>query len=211
MEHIAIKDLKIKIDIIMILNIISSKKEFEVDIFGNIYQDTNKNNTNNPIIYKSNYNDTSSLLLDAKSLALKIFKDYKPEINGTICTLNPVAAWQEVISLNQSRMLYFDHQTDGVEIFEDDALEEYGWHCIPCDITYRDISEFIEENCEGVLVYYDNDVQFNGFVIVDDIEDVREKVYSFIIKQIKEKLAKNNLDLDDDEVLESLEFFNLEV
>ncbi|XPV67417.1 MAG: hypothetical protein ACNI25_08815 [Halarcobacter sp.] len=210
MEHIAIKDIKIKIDIIKILNIISSKKEFEIDIFGEINQDINSD-IKKPIIYKYNKNDNKSLLLDAKNLASNIFKDYKPEINGSICVLNPINAWQEVISLNQSKMLYFDHQTDGIEIFEDDILEEYGWHCIPCDITYRDISEFIENNCDGILVFYDNDIQFNGFVIVDDIKDVREKVYLFIIKRLKKMLADDSLDLDDDEILESLEYFNIEV
>ncbi len=210
MEHIAIKDKKVKIDIIKLLNIISLKKGFEIDLNGNlIIQNEEKKQT--PIIFKSNENDNFRLLVDSKSLVSNIFKDYKPEINGTICVLNLVSAWQQIIDFNKSQMLYFDHQTDGVEIFEDETLEEYGWHCIPCDITYRQLSEFIESSCEGCLVFYDNEIQFNGFVIVKDIEDVRNKVYTFIINNLKDKLDNNKLDLDDDEVLESLQFFNIKV
>lgn len=209
-ELIDIKELKISIDIIKILNIISTKNRFEIDIFGNI---NNENKTDKliPIIYKHEINDNLSKILDAKNLSQNIFKEYKPEINGTMCVLNPINAWQQVINLNQSNMLYFDHQTDGVELFEDEILEEYGWHCIPCDITYRDISEFIEKSCEGFLVFYDNSVQFNGFVFVKDIEDVRQKVHSFILEQLNKKIVDNSLDLDDEEVLESLDFFNIKV
>lgn len=108
-------------------------------------------------------------------------------------------------------MLYFDHQTDGVELFEDKELENIGWLSIVCDISYREISDFIEANCNGTLVYYDNEIQFNGFVIVDDINDVREKVKDFISNKIKEKIEEDLIDIDDDEVLESLEFFNIKV
>ena len=73
-------------------------------------------------------------------------------------------------------MLYFDHQSDGVELFEDKELEDYGWNASALDINYREISEFIEEFCEGVLLCYDNEIQFSGFIIVDDVNDVKIKV-----------------------------------
>jgi len=209
LKHISIKELKIDIDIIKVLNIISSNKSLEIDIDGNFYIDEECDKTT-PIIYRSKVEENSSLF-DAKTLALKLFKEYKPEINGSICRLNLLSAWQEIIDLNKERILYFDHQTDGVELFEDEILEEYGWHCIPCEISYREISEFIEKTCEGVLVYYDNEIQFNGFVIIEDITDVREKVYNFLLNRLNEKFENNDLDMDDSEIVESLEFFNIKV
>ena len=147
--------------------------------------------------------------MDIKILINNIFKNYNPIINGNQCLLKPLKAWQEIISLNQSRMLYFDHQTDGVELFENKELENIGWHAVACDISYREISDFIESNCEGILVYYDNEVQFNGFVIVEDFEKTKVLTRDFIIKTIKEKIMKELIDIKDDDVIEALEFFEI--
>ena len=54
----------------------------------------------------------------------------------------------------------------------------------------RQISEFIEESCDGVLLCYDNEIQFSGFVIVENIEDVRVKVKDFIINKAKENIKE---------------------
>ena len=152
-----------------------------------------------------------SSINDAKSLALKLFESYKPVINGTICKIKPLPNWQSIIDLNKESMLYFDHQSDGVELFEDKVLEDYGWYANALGINYREISEFIEENCDGTLVFYDNQVQFNGFCIVDNIEDVREKVKAYIIKQTLKNIDENSVDLDDEDVIESLEYFEIRV
>jgi hypothetical protein len=108
-------------------------------------------------------------------------------------------------------MLYFDHQSDGVEFFEDKILEDYGWNASALEINYRQISDFIEENCEGILLCYDNEVQFNGFTIVEDINDVRLKVKEFIQTQAKINIDKDIVDLDDEDVIDALELFELKV
>jgi len=210
LKQVNIKDLNIKIDITNILNAVTSKQEVFIDINGKIYIDK-ECPSSIPIIFKLSTQENVSPLLDAKAMAINIFKDYKPVISGTICTLKPIMAWQEIIFLNQPRMLYFDHQSDGVELFEDKLMEDYGWNCTPCDISYREISEFIESNCNGTFVFYDNEVQFNGFVIVDDIEDTREKVKNYIVNKIKEKIEEDEIDIDDSEVQESLEYFDIKV
>ena len=111
--------------------------------------------------------------------------------------------------MNKENMLYFDHQSDGVEIFEDKILEDYGWNASALEINYRQISEFIEESCEGILLCYDNEIQFSGFVIVENIEDVRLKVKDFIVDKTKENIKEKSIDMQDDDVIEALEFFGI--
>lgn len=208
MTKINIKDLELNIDIVHILNLYSLKSPFFIDIKGNIYRNENELK-NNPVIYKIvSFKDNSSLL-DAKALTLKLFTDYKPSISGTICKIKPVVNWQNIIDMNKEYMLYFDHQSDGVELFEDKELEDFGWHASALDINYRTISEFIEDNCEGTLLFYDNTVQFNGFAIIDDITDTRKKVKEFIIAQTKKNIEDSIIDLDDEDVIEALEFFDI--
>ena len=108
-------------------------------------------------------------------------------------------------------MLYFDHQSDGVEIFEDKTLENYGWQASALNINYREISEFIEDSCEGVLLCYDNNIQFNGFVIVENIEEVRTKVKEYIINKTNENIKEETIDIEEDDVIEALEFFGMKV
>ena len=150
-----------------------------------------------------------SSMLDAKAIASSLLADYKPTITGTICKIKPVSNWQNIIDMNKENMLYFDHQSDGVELFEDKELEDYGWNASALEINYRQISEFIEESCEGVLLCYDNEIQFSGFVIVDDINEVKTKVKEFIVNKAKENLEEELFDIEDDDVIEALEFFGI--
>ncbi len=102
--------------------------------------------------------------------------------------------------------LYQDHPNDGIDLFCDTQLENMGWHASTFDfLKYRDIAEYIEENCEGTLTFNNHPMGFNGFVEVTDIEDVRVKVKAFIIAQIK----ANKLDEYDDDQQEALEFFEI--
>ena len=210
MKEINIKDLSIEIDLIKILNAISQKRKIEIDINGEIFLNENID-LKKPVIFKLEKYENIPNILDTKALVNNIFKNYNPTIKENYCLLKPLKAWQEIIFLNQSRMLYFDHQTDGVELFEDEELENIGWNAVACDISYREISDFIESNCEGILVYYDNQIQFNGFVIVEDIQKSKILVKDFIIKKIVEKIEEDLIDIEDDDVLEALEFFEIKV
>ena len=112
----------------------------------------------------------------------------------------------KLVEQKHKEFLYQDHPNDGIDLFCDTELEEMGWHSSTFDfIKYRDIAEFIEENCSGTLTFSNHPMGFNGFVEVDDIEDVRVKVKAFIIEQIK----ANKLDSYDDDQEEALEFFNI--
>ena len=208
MKKINIKDLELNIDITQILNLHSSKAPIIIDVDGNIYNNEN-DVKKKAVIFKQITPKQISSMLDAKAIASNLFADYKPNILGTICKIKPVSNWQNIIDMNKDNMLYFDHQSDGVEMFEDKVLEDYGWHASALEINYREISEFIEDNCEGVLLCYDNTIQFSGFVIVDDINDVRAKVKEYIANKAKENIKENLVDVEDDDVIEALELFEI--
>ncbi len=112
----------------------------------------------------------------------------------------------KLVESKKNEYLYHDHPSDGLDLFTDEVVEDYGWHAISFDfITYRGIAEFIENNCDGKFYFNDHPMGFNGFVIVDDIEKTREQIKVYIIEQIK---ANPIDDLDDDQE-EALEFFGI--
>lgn len=208
MKKINIKDLELNIDITHILNLYASRTPIIIDVDGNIYTKLEEVKKK-AVIYKNMDSKQISSMLDAKAIASQLFADYKPTISGTICKIKPVSNWQNIIDLNKENMLYFDHQSDGVELFEDKELEDYGWNASALDINYREISEFIEEFCEGVLLCYDNEIQFSGFVIVEDVNDVKQKVKEYIINKTKENIKNESIDVEDDDVIEALDFFGI--
>ena len=113
----------------------------------------------------------------------------------------------QLVEKKSKSYLYHDHPNDGIDLFCDKELEDMGWHISAFDfITYRDIAEFIEKNCEGTLTFNNHPMRFNGIVEVDDIQHLRDKVKKFIITTIK----KNKLDEYDEDQLEALEFFGIE-
>ncbi|MDD2888008.1 MAG: hypothetical protein PHY66_09400 [Aliarcobacter sp.] len=208
MKKINIKDLELDIDITYILNLYASKTPIIIDVDGNVYTKLEEVEKK-AVIYKNMNVSQLSSMLDAKAIASQLFADYKPNIVGAICKIKPVSNWQNIIDLNKENMLYFDHQSDGVEMFEDKELEDYGWNASALEINYREISEFIEESCDGVLLCYDNEIQFSGFVIVDDVTDVKQKVKEYIINKANENIKEQLIDVEDDDVIEALEFFGV--
>ena len=114
----------------------------------------------------------------------------------------------KLVASKSKEYLYHDHPSEGIDFFCDSEVEDIGWHASTFDfIKYRNISDFIEENCEGTLTFNDHPMGFNGFVLVDDIVDVRAKVKQFVIDQIK----ANPLDEYDEDQEEALEFFGLKL
>lgn len=210
MKKINIKNIELNIDMISLLELKNVKNNIIIDLDGTKYinEEVPKNKA---IIYSNKDYERKESITDIKSLSKDIFDKYKPIVNGTVCKIKPLNNWQKIIGMNAENMLYFDHQSDGVEIFEDKVLEDYGWHASALEINYRTISDFIEETCDGTLLCYDNEIQFNGFALIDNIEEARIQVKSFIIEKTKQNIKDGLVELDDDDVIEALEFFNLEL
>ncbi|NQY94436.1 MAG: hypothetical protein HRT43_09745 [Campylobacteraceae bacterium] len=210
MTEYNIKDIKIEINLSSLLNALKLNYAFDIDIDGNIH--TNNTIPSNKIIIFSSVDHDISSLLDVHAQVNKLFgKGYKPEIVGSSCVITPLPSWMDILDLNKKTMLYFDHQTDGVEIFEFKDIENIGWNAIPLDITYRELCTYIEKNCEGTFIFYDNGIHFNGFVVANDVNEVKEKLMKYISELIYDKISKKELilnDIDDDQA-ESLEFFNI--
>ncbi|MAD41281.1 MAG: hypothetical protein CL623_02680 [Arcobacter sp.] len=206
MRKINIKDIELNIDIIPLLELKNGKNKIIIDIDGIKYINEEIPKNKAIIFIDENYEKKENNN-DIKAISKEIFAKYKPVISGTICKIKPVINWQKIIGMNAQNMLYFDHQSDGVEIFEDSILEDYGWQASALEINYRAISDFIEENCKGTLLCYDNEIQFNGFALVDNIEETREQVKEFIIEKTKENIKEGLIELDDEDVIEALEFF----
>jgi hypothetical protein len=112
----------------------------------------------------------------------------------------------KLIAKNKDLYLYNDHPTDGIDLFTDEQIELYGWWATTFEeITYRDIAQFIEENCDGEFVFNDHPMGFNAYAILADVQTARVQIKDFIISKIK-KLDLS--DVDDDQK-EALEFFGL--
>ena len=207
MKKINIKDLYIDIDLTQLNEFIKVNKTIIIDYKGNLLSE---NENKEAVVFISSNLDELKNMNDLKLLGTTLFEKYKPVVSGTNCKIKPLNNWQEIIDFNRNTMLYFDHQSDGVEIFEDSTLEDYGWHASALEVNYRQISDFIEENCEGVLLCYDNEIQFSGFAIEDNIEDLRSSVKKFIIEEAKKNIETNVVDLDDEDAQEACEFFGIE-
>ena len=121
MNSINIKDLELQISLPVVLNALMAKKSIEIDINGKIHIDK-KADLTLPIVFKCENFDNKSAIMDTTMIAKELFKNYKPVVTGAICTIKPLVAWQDIIGMNQDRMLYFDHHNDGVELFEEQLI-----------------------------------------------------------------------------------------
>ncbi len=116
----------------------------------------------------------------------------------------------DLIALNKDKYLYNDHPSDGIDLFCDDKIEQIGWHACTFDfLQYRDLASFMEENCEGELVFNDHPMGFNAYAIIDDPVKTAKQLKEFCIKRIKEENIPAD-ELDEDQ-LEAMEFFGIKV
>jgi hypothetical protein len=123
--------------------------------------------------------------------------------------------WQEIMKYNVPDADYDDTTGDGVAEFTDKELEAIGWQATEFGISYRELVEVIEEQCDGTLVCIENEgenYQFSGMGFIDDMECARKRCFEHCVKRIKTILEEDSsyrhADLSDDEE-EALEFFGI--
>jgi hypothetical protein len=121
-------------------------------------------------------------------------------------------AWQNIIGFNRLRALYDDTTADGIDKFSDKELEKIGWHATEFNISYRDIVEQFEKECEGILfcIEQEDPYQFSGLGFLSDLEHTQETAYKYCTAIIKDKMENDGdySTLTDDEA-EAAEFFKV--
>jgi len=122
--------------------------------------------------------------------------------------------WQELIKLNTPRASYDDTTGDGVSEFSNSDLEDIGWNATEFNISYREMVEFIEENCEGTLLCIEQEepYQFSGLGFLANDEEAHKALFEFCKTKAKKLMDEDPLyakdKLSDDEE-EAAEFFGL--
>ena len=118
------------------------------------------------------------------------------------------AEFLKLIEENKNNYLYNDHPSDGIDLFTDEEIEQYGWHAIAFDnITYRIIAQFIEEHCDGEFVFNDHPMGFNAYAVLSDVQKARIQIKDFIVEKIK----SFDLTCLDDDQQEAIKFFGIKI
>lgn len=102
-------------------------------------------------------------------------------------------AWGEIVGFNQENASYDDTTSDGIMDLGDKELEEMSWHATEFGITNRDISDVIEQECEGTLfcIHKEKPFMFSSLIFIDDFTCAREKVRTYIKEKISDEIANN--------------------
>ena len=199
-----------------LLNAINSHKEFAISIKGEIlYTPLPQKEA---IIYLGQHTPKpANPLMPPKPTTLSeiLGKNYQVVEDENRVLIKAFSNWQELIKQNITRASYDDTTGDGVSEFSNKALEEIGWHSTEFDISYRELVEVIEENCEGVLLCIEQEephYQFSGLGFIQNDEDAKSILFNHCQEKIKTILAEDELytadNLTDDE-REAAEFFEV--
>lgn len=198
-----------------LLQAINSSKRFGINIFGEIKYEPFAQN--DPFIYVGQHSPkATNALMPAHTPSLSdiLGKNYQVVEDGDRILVKAFSNWQEIIGFNTQRASYDDTTGDGVAEFAHKELEDIGWNATEFNISYRELVEVLEENCEGVLLCIEQEdpYQFSGLGFIQDSTDAKKVLYSHCQNKIH-KLMKNDSDfekenLTDDE-LEAAEFFEL--
>ncbi len=206
---------KITVDKTSLMNAINSTKEFAITIDGKVLYPPYADNA--IYIYKgaiAPIPTTGLLVPKPMSLEALFGPGYKVEEQGDAVIFDVANAWNVIVPLNLENATFDDTTSDGIMDLFDPELEEMSWHGVEWGITNREISDVIEQKCEGTLFCYhtESPFMFSSLVYVDDMACAREKVKEMIVETIKEKLAHDpefaQESLSEDEI-EAAEFFGL--
>ncbi|MBD3798845.1 hypothetical protein [Sulfuricurvum sp.] len=120
-------------------------------------------------------------------------KDYRIVEDDDRILIKASPAWQSIIGYNRIRSLYDDTTADGIDKFADKELEQIGWYATEFNITYREIVEQFESQCEGTVICIEQEepYQFSGLGFVSDIEQARKVAFDFCVSTIQEKLVND--------------------
>jgi len=199
-----------------LLSAINSQKEFAINIKGEILFAPFGNKE--ILIFSTQHKPAkTNALMPQKPLTLaEIFgNNYQIVEDGQRVLIKAFANWQELIKLNTPRASYDDTTGDGVSEFSNSDLEDIGWNATEFNITYREMVELLETQCEGTLLCIEQKephYQFSGLGFLADETEAKEKLFAYCRQKAKDLMQNDPLytkeKLSDDEE-EAAEFFGL--
>lgn len=201
----------ITVDRPALLNAVNAARPFAITIHGTIVSapfDTHIT------IYEGTPTPPAAALAPARPLeiAALLGRDYRVVEDGERVLIKAGGAWQTILHNNLPRADYDDTSGDGIAEFTDTELEAIGWHATEFDITYRDLVERIEADCDGTLLCIESDDQFSGLGFITDHACARasakQHCRTTIATLMQEDPHLKAGDLTDDE-MEALTFFGL--
>ena len=184
----------------LLTDAINTKKTFGIDIYGKI-------------IYAP-FSEKDILIYKGTPADITLTNNYQVVEDGQRILIKAFSNWQEIIKFNVLRATYDDSSSDGIGEFLDADLEEIGWNATEFNINYRTIVDFMEKECEGVLLCIEQEdpYHFSGLGYITNSQQAREKLFNFCREKIKDMIQNDPdykiEDLTDDE-LEACEFFKL--
>ena len=194
MKQFNIATEKIQVDKVALLNAINSGKEFGITIQGEViiapFERADK------YIYKGTMAPAKSSALSASapaSLSELFGTTYKINESAQSVEIDAALAWNEIVQFNLEHATFDDSTSDGIMDLNDEELEEMSWHGVEFGITNREISDCIEEHCEGMLFCYHTQTpyMFSSLVYIDDMACARAKVRAMIKDVIADKLLND--------------------
>jgi hypothetical protein len=196
-----------------LVNAINSAKTFAINHKGEVlFSPYEKKQI---LIFEGKYTpkQMSALTPHTSPTLSEIFgKNYQIVEDDDRVLIKAFSNWQELIKLNTPRASYDDTTGDGVAEFANPTLEDIGWNATEFNISYREMIEFLEKNCEGTLLCIEQKepYQFSGLGFLSDDEKAKEELFRFCQEKAKHLIendplyAKENLSDDEAEAAEFL-------
>lgn len=179
---------------------INSNRNFAINIYGNICYEP--------------YNENEIFIFKGQTKDISLSDNYNVTQNEQNVEIKAFSNWREISLLNIFNATYDDTTNDGIGEFSEETLEDIGWHATEFDISYRELADFIEDNCDGILLCIEKEepYHFSGLGFISDATQAKEKLFKFCQNKIK-NIIENDPDykkenLSDDE-LDACEFFKI--
>ncbi|WP_457746703.1 hypothetical protein [Sulfurimonas sp.] len=198
-----------------LLNAVNSTKTFAINEQGEVKQPPYDDKEILIFEGKHTPQKVSALMQQAAPTLNHIFgKNYQIVEDDDRVLIKAFSNWQELIKLNVPRASYDDSTGDGVSEFSNTKLEDIGWNATEFNVSYREMVEFLEESCEGVLLCIEQEepYQFSGLGFLKNEENAYKELFTFCKNKAKKLMDEDPLyakdKLSDDEK-EAAEFFGL--
>lgn len=200
----------IQVNQVDFIGAINSNEPFAITIDGEV---TNDLQIKKPLIFKGSVTKPSAAMGKAAPISDTLGKYYKIKVNGPKLDIEASMNWQEIIGFNMPIADYDDTTGDGISHFPNKDLEDMGWHATEFDLSYRNMVEHLEANCEGTLlcIHREEPYQFSGLGFFDDMEKAKKVLFDYCVAEIKKKLETDDFDKDnlEDDEQEAFDFFKM--